>query len=686
MSDSLASWDASFEYKLNSLDRSERQKAGALLAIVPSRVKWEDFLVSIKAEWYRWQADSRYPYCLIVLYGGLSFYEYKSGNFWQPFAQAIGCEHLDANHQTPINLYFEQAANDIGLKILRRENSTDYVGSSVYHIGIPLSLWDDFLKICEWTLWHDEWHEHSDAKWKETIERLAGSRTRLKNFLSENRETATALIQELHDARKILSEDENLTINAIKQVCLLRSEYFDEVPETAEFLRPSNPDSLFRDRARLVWDEDRARIRLDLPAVVRDKLPAVWQVSNLLQPASATSNSLQLNETAFNENLTLTLTSGTQREAQRLRGLAPFGMFDVAKDRFINTERDKLPRSTYILIAPQQLCDIKRKDFDEEEYPPNESYELEDGTICYVTRLIPTGKRPQVSFQHQDKHCEIHFSTGARIEARLYVGEGVMAAGFDRHNDMLKVERLPVMCVAIPHGFSDDNLILLQKKFSIRVEGLSDYQSYGVWEKQYEDEAEEYYFWKWSTNLPNLSRKRIFRLQSLALGINFEQQLEIRQSKNGLQECWQDLPGAMLPFFLLCQTNGGMRWEELLLAQELLAPQRRVSQSLLLKYERYGLLKQRGQKWMFAESRAVMKQTDAEACELHYCGEPNVLWNLFRYMFEHFSTLQLPKVVVVNRRGELPFMQMSWKQEQQERIKKYLTNKNVRIAADLWEA
>ena len=55
------------------------------------------------------------------------------------------------------------------------------------------------------------------------------------------------------DARELLRDDPTLTLSALKEVCRLRREYFEEVPETADFLREDDPESLFADQARLSW-------------------------------------------------------------------------------------------------------------------------------------------------------------------------------------------------------------------------------------------------------------------------------------------------------------------------------------------------------------------------------------------------------------------------------------------------
>jgi hypothetical protein len=331
----LGDWEEAFKKALLIIDKAKRQTAGVLLSTIPSRAKWDEFLRSANVEWRTWRGElSQFPNCLIVLYGGLAFYEYDENRFWPQFAKAVGSEPLSTNQQGEINGVFARAAESCGLQIRRRESGTDYVGSAVYHIGVPLSLWDGFLEICEWALRQDNWQGLSDQEWSEAVTKRAGSRTRLKNFLFGNREAASAFIREMHDARKRLIEDQQLTISDLKQASLLRQEYFDEVPETAEFLRPTNPESLFRDRARLVWNEEHWNIRLDLPAVARDKLPATWTIGTHTLKAAAAPDTLTLNSEAFAPWLFLKLTTGQRSEMQRLPGVAPWGLFDLERNRF----------------------------------------------------------------------------------------------------------------------------------------------------------------------------------------------------------------------------------------------------------------------------------------------------------------------------------------------------------------
>ena len=107
----LPSYEVNFEKEIQRIDLPIRQKAGALLPVIPDRVKWDDFLTAVKAEWKTWRSNlERCTYCLAVLYGGLAFYEYDENTFWPQFAKAIGSESLPANQQTEINLAFSKVA------------------------------------------------------------------------------------------------------------------------------------------------------------------------------------------------------------------------------------------------------------------------------------------------------------------------------------------------------------------------------------------------------------------------------------------------------------------------------------------------------------------------------------------------------------------------------------------------
>ncbi len=403
-----------------------------------------------------------------MLYCGLAFYEYDENTFWPQFAKIVGSQNLSPNQQTEINDAFGVAARQFQFELKRRDKRTDFVGTAVNLIGIPLSLWDGFLEICDWAAWQQDWKSLPDQEWAESIEKRSGSRTRLKRFLIENRESAGRFIQEVLDAREILASDPHLTLKDMAQASILRQEYFDDVPETADFLRPHDPDSLFRYRVRLVWDERRQNISLLLPAVSRDKLPALWRVGSRQQEAAPSPDELVLNSEAFSPSLAVSLEIGDEREEQRVRGVNEWGLFDLENGgRLTNIGRDQLPLRSYALVSRHEMEVVSRDGFDDSESQVNERFELSDGTVCFLTRLWSTGKHAELCVRASEQSSRsIRFKTRARVEARFITGWGAKAAHFNRTPDgKIKIDHLPIPCVAIPSGYFKDNSAALDQNF-----------------------------------------------------------------------------------------------------------------------------------------------------------------------------------------------------------------------------
>lgn len=685
------SWENRFKKRFQEIALSDRMKPGSMLPLIPFRDEWEEFQEYIRSEWHYedgyYSVRRELPHCFTVLVGGVAFYEYDENRFWARFDQAVGRKQTTGNLRHQISEDFAKVAQRLGLKILQREARTDYVGSAVHHIGIPLSMWGGFLEICEWALCHDNWEGMSDSEWADVCIKRALNRPRLRNFLISNRLATTEFIKEMHDARRILTDDESLSINDLKQASLLRPEYFDEVPETAEFLRPTNPDSLFRDRARLIWDEERSRICLYLPAVSRDKLPATWKIGSLTQEASANADILLLDSAAFTDPLLLKLESCNQREAQRVRGVTPFGLFDCERSKFVNAEREALSIGSYALISREALPGLMRRGFDDEEHQANELCELGDGTPYHITRLCPIGKSAEVSFSQSVETKKIAFRSGLKIEARIFAGEGSYAASFSRYQEQIKVERPPLLCLAVPFGSFEEPESVLQRKFRVYVGKQT---TEGIWEKRHEDEQQEFYVWRWIIE-PERQKKVTVSIKAPDLGISFDYQIEMLLPKPGLADCLRNLPGAFLPWCLLAQPvagmKEGMKWQDLLLAREAIAPNDRSPlnqlQYRLREYVNCGLLARQHHSWVITESRAIIESSDKAGFRLNYCGNPALLWTMFRYLHSQFPD-SLPVIEVINQRGELPFLQMDWQEIQRAAVLKYLQTHLVRIVSNLW--
>lgn len=147
-----------------------------------------------------------------------------------------------------------------------------------------------------------------------------------------------------------------------------------------------------------------------------------------------------------------------------------------------------------------------------------------------------------------------------------------------------------------------------------------------------------------------------------------------------------------------------MKWDDLLLAKDIIAPNSKLSYLLLREYAKYGLIRRQGQIWQIAESRAVLKRLSTSDLNMQFCGKPSVLWGLIRYMrdsiirkktqkktphqygFRHIPSLSysLPLIQVVNDKDELPFLLMRFRENSKGQVEDYLRWHNVRIVSNLW--
>ena len=709
MLNSLSDWESDFSAAIMKVSLSEREKAGSLLRVIPDHSRWDDFIASTKSEWRAWRSHlSKYPSCLVLLYGGIAFYEYEKREFWRQFAECVGTDELPANQQQEINGEFAKAMTYFGLRLKLRGNGTDFVGSAVHSIGIPLSLWDGFLDLCEWALWRHDWKTLSDEEWKSVTDKRCGGRQRLKKFLIDNRDSASNFIQEMLDAREILTKEPHLTVSNIAQASILRVEYFDEVPETADFIRPQNPDSLFQDRPKVIWNEQRRQISIQLPGVEQNKLPADWRIGGHSQAAAHSPDNLVLNFEAFHNFLMLTLESGVRSEVQRLRGLDSWALFDlVSGGRLVNADRDELPLKSYTLVSRNKL-DISREGFDEDENPVNEQFELADGTMCFITHLWPTGKYAEVRLKEVgDTQRLIRFKARARIEARFFIGFERKAAYFSRAMDnQIKMDHLPILCVAIPNGYFRDPSAILDQEFRVFIDSKS---AAGRWQRQDvgAPTESEFFRWQWNrapvlerksgvdrlTNLrqlhdafkpANLSGKHVFAVEATPhIRAKFDVEI-LDRSRKEIDEGWKALPGTFLPMFLLCQSNEGMTWEDLALAKDVIAPKLRLSEYLLHKYARHGFLLQRGRRWIISQSRAETQPVALQQMQLNYCGDPSILWGLYRRMYHRMRGAALPFIELIDKRGEIPYLRAIWPLPLRGEVEQYLKHNGVVMGTILW--
>lgn len=106
----------------------------------------------------------------------------------------------------------------------------------------------------------------------------------------------------------------------------MRPEHFEEVPETAEFLSPLNPEKileskLFKNEFRLVFNEADAKISLYLPPVKQEKLPAVWKLNDLETDADLYQQEMEINAHAFQPKISFCLESENKTENRKMNGI-----------------------------------------------------------------------------------------------------------------------------------------------------------------------------------------------------------------------------------------------------------------------------------------------------------------------------------------------------------------------------
>ena len=699
----LDSYESYFKESINQVDIDARQRAGILLPLIPNAEDWEAFASMVANIWDG--SKSRllmYPHCLLIFYAGIAFYEYEENSFWPHFAKMLGAKAFDPNKQRDFNSIYSQVLHELGLKLVVRPTGSDFVGSAVHHIGIPLALWDGFLELCEWALWHENWRELSQEDWTKAVSNCVGGKERLKRFLFENREAAAVMINEMHDALGILREDKTVGISNLFKACKIRIEYFDSVPETAEFFRRIvDPQTLLQERARIIWNDQSSSILIQLPAVPKDQLPASWRMENFCQLASSVPDQFEIDASAFKPYLTLILDKQEFHESQKLCGIVPWGIFDLfAGGCLVNSNREEMPLRPYVIISQEKLSCVERIGFDIDEYPSNEPYELRDGSVCYITRLYPILPTAEIHIKSHGYESRIRFKDRSKIEARFFVGTNYRASYFTRFADKLKIENLPTLCLSIPKGYFSNNSEELNGRFKVMMDDRS---ARGEWESRplHNKPQQEFFIWNWSAKpfsrikpgsvcdisqigslieSPDLRGDHVLSIHSPQFEIEYK--IFLDHQKHGTSECFKNLPGSFLPWFLLCQSVDGMTWDELVLAKDIIDPARMISSWIFRKALYEGLFIQKNGRWSIAESRAKISSTGKDSMLLHYCGDPSKLWQLFR-MMTYFRT-PLPVIQVIESKGNLPYLFMDWQSCFRKKIEQFLTRNGVVIVDELW--
>jgi hypothetical protein len=675
----LKEWENQCRERIASIRLDAGCLAGSLLRCVPERGEWESLQQAVKESWSLFgNCFARYPHALIMLYTGLAFHEYEDNTFWPQFCRAVGVSHLPANHQSDINESFACAAQFAGLPILEKSGHRSFVGSAVYYIGIPVSVWDGFLGVCDWALWHSDWDGLSDAEWVEAMSKRCGGKKRLLNFLTDNRKAASAFIKEMLDARRLLNEDKQFKLSELVQTINLRREYFEEVPETADFLqRPEELDSLLAGRPRLVWRND--RIAFHLPAVSTEG--ATWIFDAETQPAGDIATEFPVNGKAFRERLTLELHSVYESRPVRLSGLHPFGLFDEQSGRFANTGRTRLPANSYRLVSRAELKIFKQGWAGCDE---NERVRLEDGTEVFVTSLWPTNDRPKLSINGDPN---IDFGRRQRINVRVFSGyEDSHVFRFALKDEgKLITERMPTLVLEIPVGFLPDEWEWVNREFRVAVNGRHVPGEWKFYEDYPSNEPEwEYFTWKWgkafSTGEYEIEIEST-RVGVLPFGVRPNQHVSVVAATD--DSIWPRLHGEKFWIWVLLsqiQISDSPTWEEFWIARQAVAGFQNVSinQNDWRKLEEHSFIRLH-RKIEILSSRLAIQPARGNTFVAHYAGLVNRLYGLVR------EVAPVLRIEAKQERGFPDYLEMRWPTTQQQLIRGICRREGIEVTEHtLW--
>ncbi|MDH4454901.1 MAG: hypothetical protein QE570_17140 [Verrucomicrobiota bacterium] len=624
-----------------------RGRIGGCLGALPDAEQMDAFIAAAKREWQDgWKHSiGRYPHMLLLLYQCVAFLKYEGNKFWDAFAAVLGEQVIPSNRQTEINACFVRAANHLGLPVLEHQ----YVQSAVRHVGIPVRVWRGFVQVCEKLIRvGDDWKNWPDDDWQNHLAMWLGARRNLIAFFVDNRDTAKQWLSEMIDARQMLIENPAYTLDDIKEVVVLRPEYFEAVPETALFLRPSDPESLFRDRPRLRYQNHNGLVSITLEAPrISDEsmLPAEWQICGKSCQASTNPVSLRLDSASFAETLALQLV-GVRDEAKpfRLRGIDPWALWSHSLRAFISNSVRELPVGAYTVISRHQITFTEQNGWledDDDETRWNVEHEVKDGSTCFVTQLQPSGKRATLGIAGTDR---IIFAPHKRLELRVFPDRTDRFLFNIDQQSVLRLNKWPAFMLKVPIGMLGTSPAETLGRLNSEYRLFCDEQRLaGSWHESVHREEDEFYSFKVddSTNFPPAKPGATWKpSKTLSSFDGIWQQtrepapepteplsVKLQSTKHGVIP-FGDSPAVRLmrgrplrqdhakklwvvfdeymPWFLLSAVQDYATWEEIVIAHEMMqtgwngCPLNRWA---FVKIERLGMMTQRGQRWTDFENR-----------------------------------------------------------------------------------
>ena len=470
----------------------------------------------------------------------------------------------------------------------------------------------------------------------------------------------------------------------------------EEVPETADFLRPFNPESLLDDRVRLCWDESNQRIGLHLPPVNVENTFWVHGAARLL--AASGADVLWLNRAVFADRLSVALEfADGKTEMQSIQGLKPFGLFDARKEhgRFVNTKRTFLPLGNYRLICLEKVNLDGSSGWELDEEKINQPYALEDGTECFVSYLCPDANRAKLVVNGGSK---IVFGRKQRINLRVFAGcDNTHVFRFALKDDKLVMEQLPSLVLEIPDGFLEDSDEVLNREFQVFA---NDVQTQGKWtcfhvyppyKQRFKGDPPEkegvernyYYTWEWKCPAQTGSYEITVKSQRVGIlpfGLRKSQTVEIVKPT---PEIWPKLAGRdkFFAWVFLSAVQDESTWEEFWIARNSVAGLKSVSlnQNDWENLEEHGYIRRKWGTTEVLKTCLAFQQNAGNSFAAHFCGLVNRLYPLVR------EVTPQKQIVSKHERGYPAYLEIVWPADRRQYLRSLCSREGIEVLENnLW--
>jgi hypothetical protein len=480
------------------------------------------------------------------------------------------------------------------------------------------------------------------------------------------------------DARTLLSQDKEFTLAELVRASNLRREYFEEVPETADFLqRPEELDPLLADRPRLIWRDD--RIALHLPPVSTEGY--TWSFEGEPQPAGDIATEFPVNGKAFRKQLAIELNSDQPQQSFRISGLHPFGLFDTQRGRFANIVRSRMPANSYRLVSRTPL-EVVEKGWAEPE--KNERVQLEDGSEVFVTSLWPASNRPTLRVNGGTK---IEFGRRQRVNLRVFSGcNNTHVFRFALTDDgKLIMERMPTLVLEVPVGFLPEEQGLLNREFRVFVNGRQAAGKWSFYENYpgYPQEPElEYFAWEWADGFPLDDyeiRVESARVGALPFGIRRSQHVTVVSATD--DAIWPSLHREKFWIWVfLSQIQDEATWEEFWIARQSVASAHtlRLNQNDWRNLEKHGFIKVR-RKIDIQRSCLAIQPAQGSTFAAHYAGLVNRLYALVR------AVAPVQRIEAKQEHGFPRYLEIHWHASQRQFIRSICPREGIEVKDSLWK-